>query len=157
MKLIRNPNPWSCMLCSVAMVLDMEIIELIRKIGHNGSKVVFPVLPEPGRRRGFHLQEFITIAIDRGFAVTPIEALPYATPDGKHEYPINFPDFKIRFQKYMIGVPGILTGLARQWRHAVAWNGKDIYDPRGQICSFKELKRSGMNIDIFWRFDQIKS
>lgn len=154
MILQRQPNAWSCILCAVAMALDEGWRKLIGEIGHDGSEIVLPTLPDPARRRGFHLQELIPLALKRGFAVTPLEALPYSTPDGKSEFPV---DFKIkpekRFQLYMVHSRGILTGLAHQWRHAVAWNGEKIYDSRGLIYPFLDCK---IDIDTYWRFDRIE-
>lgn len=154
MKLIKQPSG-SCLIASVAMVLDIDIKILNEMIGHDGSAVVLPLLPEPARRRGHHLQEIIDCALKSGYAVTPIEVLPYSTPDGKSEYPIDFQiDNKERLFKYMRNSRGILTGLGSRWRHAMAWDGKRVYDPRGYIYSLCDCK---IIIDCFWMFDKIKS
>lgn len=155
MNLIKNPNGWSCLLASMAMVLDKSIEELIEAVGHNGSNIVFWNLPEPGKRRGFHIQEFIPMILKSGFAMTPIEVLPYSTPDGVHEFPIDLPNYEERLWNLMNGHRGILTGLRTRWRHAVAWNGKRIYDPLGSIYGHHNIQN--FKIDVFYRFDQIKS
>ena len=155
MNLVKNPNNWSCLLASVAMVLDKSIEELVGAVGHDGSDIVFPHLPEPGKRRGFHIQEFISVILKSGFAMTPIEVLPYSTPDGKHEFPVDFPNHEERFWNLMYNSVGILTGLRTRWRHAVAWNGKRIYDPLGSVYSHHDIQN--FRIDVFYRFDQIKS
>ena len=153
MKLQRQLNAWSCILAAVATVLDEDQQKLIEEIGHDGSEIVLPTLPEPARRQGFHLQELIDCAIRREFAVTPIEVLPYSTPDGKAEFPVNFPEGnKERLFKYLHNNIGIFTGLAKQWRHAVAWDSKQIYDPHGLIYHFQDCK---IKIDCFWRFDKM--
>jgi len=153
MKLITNPNSWSCLLASAAMALDTTTQDLIEMIGHNGSSVIFSELPEPGSRRGFHCQEIVDCAIKLGYLVTPIESLPYSTPDGKLDFPV---DFKIsnerRLRNHMKDTQGILTGLSGKWRHAVYWNGEKIYDPRGRIYSFDACD---MIIDTYYRFDKI--
>lgn len=154
MKLIRNPNNWSCLLASMAMVLDKTTDELVKEIGHDGSQIVFPHLPEPGRREGFHIQEFIPIILKSGFSMMAIEALPYSTPDGKHEWPVMFKNNEERFWDLSNWVPGIFTGLATKWRHAIAWDGNQFYDPRGQIYDYDECP---IQVDVFYRFDQIKS
>lgn len=155
MNLIKNPNAWSCMLASVAMVLDKTTNELIEAVGHNGSQIIFPELPEPAKRRGFHIQEFIPMILKSGFAMTTIEVLPYSTPDGKHEFPIDFPNYEERFWNLMSNSIGILTGLRTRWRHAVAWNGKRIYDPIGSVYGHHDTQN--FRIDVFYRFDKIKS
>ena len=155
MKLITNPNFWSCLLASAAMALDTTTQDLIEMIGHDGSMIIFPELPEPAKRRGFHYQEIVDCAIKLGYTVTPIESLPYSTPNGKLDFPV---DFKIsneqRLREHMKGTKGIVTGLSRQWRHAVYWDAKLIYDPRGRIYPFADC---GMIIDTYYRFDKIKS
>lgn len=152
-KLITNPNFWSCLLVSAAMALDTSIDVLIKMIGHDGSPIIFPKLPEPARRRGHHYQEIVDCAIKLGYAVTPIEAMPYATPDGKHDFPV---DFKIsherRLRNHLEGTRGILTGLAVTWRHAVYWNGDLVYDPRGRVYHFSACD---IIIDTYYRFDKI--
>lgn len=152
MQLIRNPNAWSCLLASMAMVLDRSTEKLIEAIGHDGSEIMFPDLLEPAKRRGFHIQEFISLILESGYAVTAIEVLPYSTPDGEHEFPINFPNFENRFWNLTYCVPGIFTGMRPQRRHAVAWDGYKIYDPLGSVYERKEIKN--FDIDIFHRFDQ---
>ena len=142
------------MLAAMAMVLDKSTEELISRIGHDGSEIVFPDLPEPAKRRGFHIQEFISMILESKFAMTEIAVLPCSTPDGVHEYPINFPNFEQRFLDFMHIVPGIITGSAAKWGHAVAWNGWRIYDPLGEIYYYDECT---LQIDIFYRFDRIKS
>lgn len=159
MQLKRQPNAWSCVLASAAMVFDTDYKTLIEMIGHDGSEVVLPSLPEPAKRRGFHMQEIIDCAIKLSHAVVPIEVLPYSTPDGKAEFPINFKirtdnnlfnwDNRSRLLHYMTNGEGIITGLARKFRHAVAWDGHKIYDPHGLTYSFNDCK---IEIDCFWMF-----
>ena len=154
MQLIKQIDG-SCLITAAAMVLDVDIKILHEMIGHDGSAVVLSLLPEPARRRGFHLQEVIDCALKSDYMVTPIEVLPYSTPDGKSEYPIDFQiDNKERLLKYMRNSRGILTGLGRQWRHAMAWDGKHVYDPCGYVYNFCDCK---IIIDTFWMFNKIKS
>ena len=154
MQLVKNPNNWSCLLASMAMVLNKTTDELIEEIGHNGSVVVFPELPEPAKREGFHIQEFIPIILKSGFSMMAIEALPYSTPDGKHEWPVKFAHQWQRFWMLTDKVPGIFTGLSTKWRHAVAWDGNKFYDPKGEIYYHDKCP---IQIDVFYRFDRIKS
>jgi len=154
MKLIKQSGG-SCLITSTAMVLNTDIKSLADMIGHDGSAVVLPLLPEPACRRGYHLQEIIDCALKLGYTVTPIEAAPYSTPDGKSEYPIDFQiNNQERIFNYMHNSIGILTGLGKQWRHAMAWDGKHIYDPRGYIYSLCDCK---IIVDCFWMFNKIKS
>ena len=143
---------WSCLAESAAMALNMPYADLIKEIGHDGSEIIFPELPEPGKRRGFHMQEIIDVAIKKGYAVTPIEPLPCSTPDGLKVYTVHF-EIK-RFQNHLENTRGIITGMKRKWRHAVYWADSYILDPIGKVYNFDSLN---MNIDCFWLFSKIKS
>ena len=101
------------------------------------------------------MQEIIDCAINLSYTVTPIEVLPYSTPDGKSDFPVNFPGGnKERLLHYMNNTEGIITGLANTWRHAVAWDGHKIFDPHGLTYPFPDCK---INIDCFWRFSRTRA
>jgi len=145
-------TPWSCLVESAAIALQMEYEDLIKELGHDGGAIVFPELPEPGKRQGIHMQEVIDIALKRGIAVTAIEALPCSTPDGLKVYGVHF---KVkRFENHLREGRGIVTGMKRRWRHAVYWNRGMFYDPATGKVSDNKIN---MDIDCLYRFDQIKS
>ncbi len=142
----------NCLAIAAAMALELEYKELIERIGHDGQAIIFPDLPDPGRRQGFHIQEIIDVAIDLGVAVTPIEALPYSTPDGVKVYGVNF---KVeRFQNHLKNARGVITGMKKTWRHAVFWEGFYAWESPNTYHSYENLH---MDIDCFYRFTQIKS
>ncbi len=142
----------NCLAVASAMALGITYDQLIKSIGHDGQKIIFPDLPDPGKRQGFHIQEVVDVAIKMGIAVTPIEALPYSTPDGQKVYGVNF---KIkRFQNHLIGSRGVITGMKKKWRHAVYWDGKYVCKYVNLSCTIENLN---MDIDCFYRFTQIKS
>lgn len=147
MKLITG----NCLLASAAMVLDVHPDILIELIGHDGKKVIFPELPEAINKCGFHTQEIIDCAIKYGYAVTEIQAISCSTPDGKHEYIVEFSNEK-RFENHMDNNIGILTGSINGHGHAVAWDGKMCFDPKGFICTYEDCD---MDISSFYRFDKI--
>lgn len=140
-------SAWSCLLESAAMAMNISPAELVKEIGHDGGAIIFPELPEPGKRRGFHMQEIIDVAIKKGYAITPIEPLPASTPDGLKVYTVNF-GVK-RFQNHLDNGRGIITGMRRKWRHAVYWDGKWVEDPAGKTYPIDDIF---MDIDCFWRF-----
>lgn len=148
MKLITGYN---CLLASAAMVLDVHPDVLTQLIGHDGKKVIFPELPASINTRGFHTQEITDCALEYEYAVTEIEAIPRSTPDGKREYPVEFSDKK-RFQNHINGHIGIFTGSIKGRGHAVAWDGKMIFDPRGKVYTFDDCD---VDICSFYRFDKI--
>jgi len=150
MKLIKATKPWNCVIAAAAMAMDCTIEELEKLIGHDGGEIVRDS-PSPANRRGFHIQEIIDVAWQKGFSVTPIEAKPIGTiGDGKFS-PIKMNE--MRFQEYLDDNIGILTGQARRFGHAVAWDGKMVYDPRGHIISFDDCN---VAISHFWIFDGIR-
>ena len=63
MELQHRPEPWMCMPLAFAMALDMPVADLLAAIGHDGSEIVFPSLPEPLCRRCFHIQELIQVCL----------------------------------------------------------------------------------------------
>ncbi len=148
MKLITGYN---CLLASAAMVLDVHPDVLTQLIGHDGSEIIFPKLPEPLNKRVFHVQEIIDCAIEYRYAVTEIQAIPCLTPNGKDEYPVKFPN-KNRFENHFNDNIGIIVGQTEKCGHAIAWDGKMCFDPRGFVCSYEDCD---MDILSFYRFDNI--
>lgn len=148
MKLIRQSNSWSCLPVAFAMALDCTYQEVIDAIGHDGSEIVFPALPEPERRRSFHIQELIRVAVERGYAVTPIVARPVLTPDLVNRLTLDQRDFAI---KQMVGRSGVCTGRGVIRNHAVAWNGSEYLDPNGLTYP----PSPAFTPEAFFRFDLI--
>lgn len=155
MNLQTNPNGWSCLPTAAAMVLGIDKSRLIEHIGHDGSEIKNTNLKDPHRRRGFHPQEIIDAGWMYGIAIVEIQAMPYSTPGDGTSFQV---DFKInpvdRFDSYLMGTKGVITGLVNEVGHAVAWDGKKIYDPRGRVYDLNILK---MDIDSYWLFQEIKS
>ena len=138
MKLIKQPNSWSCVAAAAAMAFDCEIKDIFTWANHNGSEVVHHGLAPPACFKGFHIQEIVDIGLLNGFSMTLIEAEPVQTPDGKHTHDITkwglFPGGnEQRIESYINHNNGILTGQARKYHHAVAFEKGMIYDPRGRI------------------------
>ena len=81
MELQQRPEPWMCMPLAFAMALDMPVADLLAAIGHDGSEIVFPSLPEPLCRRCFHIQELIQVALSRGLGRHAGRIVPHAATD----------------------------------------------------------------------------
>ena len=115
---ILQPNRWSCLITSFAMVMETSVSELVKELGHDGSELVRPG-PEPLCRRGFHPQELIQIcAHSRGYAVETLEPRP------------RFEDnIRVKVPFLMVGI-----GILLSERHAVAWDGDRILDPSGLVA-----------------------
>ncbi len=151
MKLIRQPNSWSCTLAAAAMVFDSTIEELIKYIGHDGSEIIVPSLKPPGCYKGFHIQEIVDVALLFNYALVPIEILPVQTPTGQHEFAIEkwglFSSNQSRFDFYFTGERGLLIGKAREYWHTVAFEEGMIYDPNGTIYNIDDCK---LQIQTLW-------
>jgi hypothetical protein len=136
MKMQRSPNHWSCLPCAFTMVTGKPLEELIAKIGHDGSEIIWPELPEPQRRRSFHLQELVDVA----FPTTVIEAEPISQSAEDKQF-TPFKDHFSRLQNYMKTYDGVIIGMFGRNPHAAAWDHVNqlIYDPNGQIYQNHKL------------------
>lgn len=127
---LKKPNSWSCSITAFAMATDLLIFDFIAEIGHDGSEIVFPDLPEPAGRRGFHEQELIRVCIKHGFSCTPFEFWPQAAyAGGRHVLPLK-PQEQM-FTELVEKNTGVIMGHGRRTPHSVAFERGSIYDPDG--------------------------
>ena len=137
-KLQIKPNRWSCSVTALAMTLETPVQQIIDEIGHDGSQIVYPDLPEPMCHRGFHSQELIHIAWQHGFNVTPFELFPSIRPAmGQYDSIIvEYVDNWHRFISLIKNEMGILEGTGRRCRHAVHFRRGEIRDPDGHQYTY---------------------
>lgn len=134
MRLIQNPNRWSCILAAFAMVLDAEMDELIKEIGHDGSEVWWEDVNPPMCYRGFHVQEFLDLCMKRGKIFGVVESVLTLGGRGRKIPRVLPGDYEKRWNSYLRNFKGVITGeLESRGRHAVAWDKNKIFDPRGRI------------------------
>jgi len=143
-KLTLQPNCWSCLLASFAMALGVEVRTITDLVGHDGSEIWWPELPDPERRRSFHVQEMIRVAIRLGWATTPVEGRPCSSPGS------IAPPREVHvqgFEEIFYSGVGVLTGVGKfsDRPHAAAWDGKEVYDPNGAVYGAEEFE-----IETFW-------
>jgi hypothetical protein len=136
-----KPEPWLCIATSFAMALGVPLSKLLALIGHDGSQIVFPDLPEPACRAGHHVQELVHAALNHGWACTPIEFNPITRTFGNlPAYHSILPDEQsrwLRFERLIAKHDGVLEGWVTNWGHAMAFEHGVIYDPdRGQTFQF---------------------
>ena len=114
------------------MVLDIPVADLLQELGHDGTATWWPKAVGPKRQRGFHVQEMIDVCWRRGFSVTLIEYGPMAQPDENYEPRLYTTEETLtaRMRGYLDNNVGVITTLNN---HAVAWDGKQIYNPSGKI------------------------
>ncbi len=137
MILQTKPNPWSCIGTAFAMVLDISVADFFGLVGHNGSQIAFPSLPDPIARRGLHIQECINTCLKLGYSVTPVELFPVirATLLEENNIVVLFGDDESanwqRFEHTIQNSIGVLEGSGYQCLHAVAYDHGTIFDPDG--------------------------
>lgn len=142
-----QPNRWSCLPTSFAMACRVPLEKILEIIGHDGSQIIWSELSEPKRRRTFHVQECVWAAWKLGFCVTAFEASPQLAAS---EY--NIIDIPIIYDdKDLLRRRGVITGVANGNRHAVAYEGRIVYDPNGTVYEFIHCD---FLIDTFWIFNE---
>lgn len=158
MKLVTAPDSWSCGAAALAMVLDVDYSGIVSRIGHDGSEIINEDLRPPACHKGFHIQELIEVALENGYAVTPIECMPVQTATGEDEHDVKIKRYESiadRLEHHMFWNDGILMGqIPGGFWHAVAWDHSTIqvFDPRGKIYPYYDIK---INLASFHRFDRI--
>lgn len=142
MKLIKQPNKWSCLPTAFAMILDIELDYILRYLGHDGSNIVDINSPEPFNRRSFHIQELQEFIWHHGFFLTPFEANPCLLIKDNFS-PIFIRDIKKSnkiMKKLLRENMGVIIGEPQHnKKHAVAWNKRLIYDPNGLRYPLEEF------------------
>ena len=130
-----------CVPTSFAMVLDVPVAHLLTEIGHDGSEILYPDLPEPAGRRGFHVQELLEPCLWRGFAATPIEVFPVSEHAPGRRYVVPFAGFTgedapYRFELVIHRTRGVIEGQVGGCGHCVAYDHGLIYDPDGDPAPY---------------------
>lgn len=140
MQLQKNPNGWSCLPTSFAMCIDMSVEELITDIGHDGSKIIFPEYDEPFCRRSFHIQELTYALLVRKWAIIPLERNAIsATIKGSL---FKLTDIENKWFQFLEQFNSVFLAHQNGITHAVAWDKKQIYDPRGYIMSLETFEKT---------------
>jgi len=142
-----------------AMALDMPVADLLAAIGHDGSEIVFPSLSEPLRRRCFHIQEPIQVALARGFAVTPVELFPVLQPTegGPHKTVLYANNNWRRFEETIRASRGVIDGRGARFGHVVAYDHGRICDPKGSVYDYSRLACEAHQFytRCAWRIDPV--
>ena len=159
MRLQVKPKRWMCLVTSFAMALDIPVSEAIERLGHDGSRRLWPHLPEPLCRRGFHPQELIDLCRFYGYAVTRVELCPRIAP-AQDEQPVPILDDAhawSRFEDILQTSFGVIEGVGRECGHAVAYDRGHIFDPDGRNYAYLRIgcEARGFYVRHLWRLDPI--
>jgi len=162
MYLQKKPHPWSCLATSIAMALEIPTWHLHELVGHDGSHILFPDLPEPQCRRGFHINEAVLACLALGYAASPVELAPHIAPSGGGSPPAPVYPEEHAFRQFaeMVqcgrGVIECKTG-AGNW-HAVAYELGTIYDPDGREFDYSREACEGRGLFTvrLWQIERVK-
>jgi hypothetical protein len=161
MRLQIKPERWQCLVTSFAMALDLPVADVIREVGHDGGQIIWPTLPEPMCRRGFHPQELIDVCRSHGYAVTCVELFPGATPQiGQVEFRwLTREQAWPRFSRVIRNSKGVIEGTTLPSRkgHAVAYDHGHVFDPNGLDFPYSPAicKRLSFITQHLWCLDKI--
>lgn len=149
MKPQQQPNGWSCLPTAFATAIDFPVADLINAIGHDGSEIVHPNLRKPHCYRTFHPEEMSDVLLVKGYAITQITPIPTNEDLGQYYSPPLQDSDKFlgdRMWYYLSNYSGVLCGsFPGMGRHAVAWDGKNIYDSTD--CQTKKV--DSFNVEEF--------
>lgn len=148
MKLQIKPHPWSCLATSFAMALDISVDLFHELAGHDGSEILFPWLPDPLCRRGFHASEAMYVVLCMGKTATAIEVLPQIASTPLEKPSINatalYGNGSVEwnwtiFKRLISSTRGVLETRTRRgnW-HAVAYENGRIFDPDGASFNYSK-------------------
>lgn len=136
--MMLQPNAWSCLPAAVAMAVGEKPRDVIEFIGHDGSEIIFPDLPEPQNRRGFHIGEMFWYLLDMVYF--PVLVEPYLHYEDS-EYVI---DQTHKLEDLLSRKSGILLGHHETGSlHAAAWDRSYVWDPRGEKYPISEFGIDG--------------
>ena len=161
MKLQVKTERWQCAATAFAMVLNVPVAELIEQLGHDGREIVFPDLPEPACRRGHNIYELIQIAVNLGYAVTPIPLRAAITPanDPQRQIVIGT-DIEnwSRFTRQLHASQGVIECFGPRLYHLLAYDRGRIFDPDGDEFPYSRNACEQRNLGTYclWRVDRIK-
>jgi len=133
MRLIKQDGPY-CLVTSAAMVLDVTPDDIHHFIGHKGTDIWWP----PHNMRGIHIQEIQEYALSKGHCFWPYELDPKCAPGEGYE-PKSILGTEARTFGFMMKLSKYKAILITD-NHAVAWDTKDVHDPKGFMASINDYK-----------------
>jgi hypothetical protein len=159
-KLQKKPERWQCAVTAFAMALDISVMDLMRRVGHDGSEIIFPDLPEPACRRGHNIYELAEAALDMGCAVTPVPLRPAIIPacDRTRQVVIGIEkDNWSRFTRHLLISRGVIECYGPRGTHVIAYDTGVIFDPEGSAFPYSReaCEERGYYTSCIWRVDRI--
>ncbi len=133
-------NSWSCVLNSFAYAINLPAADLQRYVGHDGSEIINPTLPEPFCRRGFCLEEFFEVLLDLGYACVHIPK--HRTINNMMMLEPLVVDQTDRVARHLSEHQFVLYDN----RHCIGVRGGKVFDPNNQIKDLTAFNYAGIII-----------
>ena len=137
---LLNQSGDNCFLYAAAMVLDIEPQKLITLIGHDGTEIWWPDQVGSKKQRSIHPQELLDAAVVLKKTFICIEFIPRTGWDKNSARLIFDKTMVPRFAAWIKDRYAILIVRGSGLGHAVAWDGKSVYDPKGFVQSIEEYE-----------------
>lgn len=159
MKLQIKHERWQCAVTAFAMALGIPAADLMKRLGHDGGEVIFPDLPEPANRRSHNIYELIQVAVDLGYAVTPIPlraAIEPANDPARKTLIGTDEENWCRFTRQLLTSRGVIECQGPRSHHLLAYEKGRIFDPDGFEFPYsrKACEKRGLYTYCLWRVDR---
>ena len=138
MRLLRQSSD-NCLLYAAAMVLDADPADICAATGHSGEDIWWPDEVGCRRKRSHHPQEIIDYAALLGLTFVKIDAIPCIGWSEETCKPIFVEPMK-RLERWLQNRRAILLVTSGSLNHAVAWDGKTVFDPKGYKASIEDYE-----------------
>ena len=129
---LQSTKKPQCLLYSFAMALNIDAADVIGRIGHTGLELVYMEQEGIKRCRSMHIQELIDVSIEYGKAPVCIERNPIIGPSITEAIE-PFENNEKRFYDSLRDQVAVLGSYSGPVAHAVAWDGENVFDPRGYV------------------------
>lgn len=137
-----------CSAASVAMLLNEEY-NSIYKLFQYEDKYPFPS-PNDKLERVPSMEELCCIIWKKykvGFMPFPKSLYCYPAPDSEPYFVWDGDD---NFRSFLDFGEGLLEGVSTNCGHLCAWDGKEIYDPRGDVYKYEHASLFDFESTRFW-------
>jgi len=134
----------SCLLDCFAYVLDVPATELVAKLGHDGSEVLWPELKYPYNVRGFNVFELIDLSLSN------YQVCTYLPREVKSKNQFSQEPKTICLDLTTKYIDCGMRSIVMTNSHAVVCHNSLIdYNPGSHKITYSDLRRSHVAIIVF--------
>lgn len=132
-----QPDPASCFITSIAMVMNIPVAQLIEEVGVDHMSILHPGRPGSYMYRGHHIQDLTETLLNHGWVITP----NWAKYPISHMYPKGCimcggsGKFKGKWVEGNLLISRA-NGVMQYQGHSCAWIDGQLYNPCGKIQEF---------------------